>query len=130
MSIIDIKQIDNKTWYIITGVVLVAGIIAWNVYGRAVLPDDGRGANAVRTGLDATEAEQHSTTDSIGKAEIGLTEAGNTAHTVTGQLEEARSTNTRIIAGYTESESSLTSSGEVITRLQDRFKHIRERGKQ
>lgn len=110
--------------------ICILGYFLWGLYGRADVPDLRDGADRVTTGLEATQDQQRATTDSIGTVETGLTKVADTARRSTQQLDEARTTNTRIIERSAESESSVRTSGEIISRLETRFQTIRERGKQ
>lgn len=121
---------NEKAIVIGVTILCVVGYILWSLYGREDVPNLRDGADRVTTGLETAETQQRTATNSIGAVETGLTKAANTARRSTQQLDEARTTNTRILERSTESENSVRSSGEIIGRLEKRFQTVRERGQQ
>lgn len=125
-----VQTIDKKTYLIIFGVLLVTGIIAWNVFsaGRCV-SNNSDGIGQVRSDIRSAQQQQSAAYDGIGRVENGLgasaAEAGRISDGIGSTTESIAAVENRIDA----SESKLRSSADLIAEGKRIVSTVRERGK-
>jgi hypothetical protein len=120
MLIID-KILQYKN-YIIAGIVLIAIIVAYNVFSGSNLPNNGTTANTVRSELGTAISQQSEAIRTVKSVETGL---GNSVKSVSG----IESTVSHVAGTNATSITTATDSAELIKDCQRILSEVRTRGK-
>lgn len=114
---------DKKTLLIIA-MCVIAGLIAWNVYGGG---DNPSGADQVRSDLRSVGDQQQSAIDGLGIIENGLGDSAEQAGTISAGLGDVAGTINTVEDRIDASQDRLKSSASLIAEGKSIIRSVQQR---
>ncbi|SFM41524.1 hypothetical protein SAMN04490355_11147 [Pelosinus propionicus DSM 13327] len=108
-------NIDKK--YIIAAVLLVAAVIAWNVFSGTNLPNNGTTANTVRSELGTAIDQQSGAIDTTKSIEAGLDNSVKSVGNIESTINHASDTNTTSITTATDSAILIADCQRILSDI-------------
>ena len=128
------KLMENKTYCILFAVLLILGLVAWNVYGSG-LHDNRAGTDEIRTDLQSVKQQQSTAIDAITNVESGLGDSAGSAGRLSdqvGAVAEGLEGTADTIADAQErigaSQGIAADSTSLLSECQSILRSIRKRG--
>lgn len=124
--------LDKKVIIIGACVCILAGcLLTWYLLGspNGGLPNNGGGADAVRSDISTAQQQQQSAIDTIGTVQNGLDRSTATVGTISTGLSSTANTIATVEKRFDDSEVELNNSADLIRQGQCILAAVRSRGK-
>jgi predicted negative regulator of RcsB-dependent stress response len=119
---------ENEKTIIIIIVLLIAGVVACDVFGKSDVSDNTTGVTNVRTGLTTTATEQRAVSAGLDNIAKGIDTSTGQSKAIAGYVNSAtiNISSTQIRLGT--DQNTLTDSGAILKRDLGILQQVRARG--